>query len=146
MTAYMFCSQFPGLVLIVLQATQPRGIPFIVQHFIQHTPGWKKVILSRARFHAERSLLVKPATHLAILYTDHRDRRKSPGVPGAAIVIFASHGDRRIKSPISDGNEIRRHSPSLPVHATFYAHRCKLPVKSTNQVGRIYHMTFQNAP
>ena len=25
-------------------------------------------------------------------------------------------------------------------------HRCESPVKSTNQVGRFYHMTFQNAP
>ena len=33
---------------------------------------------------------LKPATHLAILYADRRDRRKSPGVPGAAIAIFAS--------------------------------------------------------
>ena len=30
---------------------------------------------------------VKPATHLAILYADRRDRRKSPGVPGAAIAV-----------------------------------------------------------
>ena len=44
---------------------------------------------------------VKPATHLAILYADRRYRRKSPGVPGAAIAIFADHRDRRIKSPIS---------------------------------------------
>ena len=39
---------------------------------------------------------LKPATHLAILYADHRDRRKSPGVPGAAIAIFADRRDRRI--------------------------------------------------
>ena len=44
---------------------------------------------------------LKPATHLAILYADRRDRRKLPGVPGAAIAIFADRGDRRIKSPIS---------------------------------------------
>ena len=43
-------------------------------------------------------LKLNPATHLAILYADRRDRRKSPGVPGAAIAIFV---DRRIKSPIS---------------------------------------------
>ena len=35
---------------------------------------------------------LKPATHLAILYANRRDRRKSPGLPGAAIAIFA---DRR---------------------------------------------------
>lgn len=38
--------------------------------------------------------------------------RKSPGVPGAAMAIFADHRDRRIKSPISDkpdiGDFIRR--------------------------------------
>ena len=33
---------------------------------------------------------VKPATHLAILYADRRDRRKSPSVPGAAIAIWRS--------------------------------------------------------
>ena len=34
----------------------------------------------------------------------------------------------------------------MPVPAIFYAHRCELPVKSNNQVGGFYHMTFQNAP
>ena len=32
----------------------------------------------------------------------------------------------------------------MPVPAIFYAHRCESPPKSTNQVGRFYHMTFQN--
>ena len=49
---------------------------------------------------------LKPATHLAILYADRRDRRKSPGVPGAAIAIFADRRDRRIKSPISCMSDI----------------------------------------
>ena len=31
----------------------------------------------------------KPATHMAILYADRGDRRKSPGVPAAPIAIFA---------------------------------------------------------
>ena len=40
-----------------------------------------------------------------------------------------------------------RHLPSVPVPAIFYAQRCESPVKSTNQVGRFYHMTLvQNAP
>ena len=43
----------------------------------------------------------KPATHLAILYADRRDRRKSPDVPGAATAIFTDRRDLRIKSPIS---------------------------------------------
>ena len=34
----------------------------------------------------------------------------------------------------------------MPVPAIFYSYCCKSPVKSTNQVGRFYHMTFQNAP
>ena len=38
----------------------------------------------------------KPATHLAILYADRRDRRKSASVPGAAIAIFPDRRDRRI--------------------------------------------------
>ena len=32
---------------------------------------------------------LKPATHLVILYADRRDRRKSLGVPGAAIAILS---------------------------------------------------------
>ena len=42
----------------------------------------------------------------AILYADRRDRRKSPGVPGAAIAIFVDRRDRRIKSPISGMSDI----------------------------------------
>ena len=49
---------------------------------------------------------LKPATHLVILYADRHDRRKSPGVPGAAIAIFADRRDRRIKSPISGMSDI----------------------------------------
>ena len=49
---------------------------------------------------------LKPATHLAILYADRCDRRKSPGVPGAAIAIFADRRDRLIKSPISGMSDI----------------------------------------
>ena len=49
---------------------------------------------------------LKPATHLAILYADRRDRRKSRGVPGAAIAIFADRRDRRIKSPLSGMSDI----------------------------------------
>ena len=75
--------------------------------------------------------ILKPATHLAI-FADRRDRRKLPGVPGAAIAIFAGRRDRRIY-------KIRRHSPSVPVPAMFYAHQCESPVKSINQVGRFYH-------
>ena len=48
----------------------------------------------------------KLAAHLAILYADRGDRRKSPGVLGAAIAIFADHRDRRIKSPISGMSNI----------------------------------------
>ena len=33
---------------------------------------------------------------------DSGERRKSPGLPGAAIAIFPDHRDRRIKSPISE--------------------------------------------
>ena len=48
---------------------------------------------------------IKPVTHLAILYADRGDRRKSPGVPGAAMAIFADRRDRR-KSPISGMSDI----------------------------------------
>ena len=50
---------------------------------------------------------IKPATHLAILYADRCDRRKSPGVPGAVIAIFADRRDRRRISPISGMPDIR---------------------------------------
>ena len=50
--------------------------------------------------------MLKPATDLAILYADRRDRRKSPSVPGAATAIFADRRDRRIKSPISGMSDI----------------------------------------
>ena len=56
---------------------------------------------------------LKPATHLAILYACRRDWRKSPGVPGAAIVIFADRRDRRIKSPISCIRYWRLNSPAF---------------------------------
>ena len=68
-----------------------------------------------------------------ILYADRGDRGKSPGMPGAAMEIFA---DRR---------GIKSHSPSVPVPArSLYPHRCESPIKSTNYVGRFYHMAFQN--
>ena len=51
-------------------------------------------------------MIHKPATDLAILYTDRGDRRKTPGVSGATIAIFADRRDRRIKSPISDMSDI----------------------------------------
>ena len=79
---------------------------------------------------------LKPATHLAILYAHRRDRRKSPGVPGAAIVI----------SPIAAiGVQIRRHSPSVAVPAIFYVYCCESPVKPTHQVGRFITWVFKTA-
>ena len=45
-------------------------------------------------------------TQYASLYAHRRDRRKSPGEPGAAIAIFADRRDRRIKSPISGMSDI----------------------------------------
>ena len=51
----------------------------------------KPIVLRRWCCRRRRSCLssLKPTTHLAILYADRGDRRKSPGVPGAAIAIFA---------------------------------------------------------
>ena len=40
--------------------------------------------------------MLKLVTHQTILYADRGDRRKSPGVAGAAIAIFADHRDRAI--------------------------------------------------
>ena len=48
---------------------------------------------------------LKPATHLAILYADRGDRRKSPGVPGAAIAISPSS---LLKASNTPGDFIRR--------------------------------------
>ena len=56
---------------------------------------------------------VKPVTHLANLC------EKSPGVPGAAMAIFADRSDRRyLACQIS---AINRHSPSVPRFFTFIA-------------------------
>ena len=69
-------------------------------------------------------------------------------VPANLIAIFADRRNRRTKSPISGmsdiGDLIRRHSPSVPVPAIFYVYCCESPVKPTHQVGRFYHMSFQN--
>ena len=56
---------------------------------------------------------LKLATHLAILYANCHDRRKSADVPVAAIASFA----------ISDRSDSRRHSPSVLVPAIFYGLR-----------------------
>ena len=47
-------------------------------------------------------LILKPMTHLAVLYDDRGDWRKSPGVPSTAIAIFADRRDWRLKLSISD--------------------------------------------
>ena len=78
--------------------------------------------------------LVKPATHLAILYADRRDRRKSPGVPGAAIAC-RHVGYRRLNLPAF---------AKFTRSRDFYVYYCKSPVKPAHSVGRFYHMSFQN--
>ena len=55
----------------------------------------------------------KTVTHLAILFADRSDRRKSPGVTGAAMAIFADRRDRRLKSPISGMSDVTWHVNSL---------------------------------
>ena len=52
--------------------------------------------------------------YLAILYAD---RRKSPGVPGAAMAIFTDRRDWRIKSPISGIASENREQISPLIHA-----------------------------
>ena len=70
-------------------------------------------------------------------------------LPGAAIAIFVDRHDRHKKSPISGmsdiGDYFRRHSPGVPVPAILYVCCCESPVKPTHQVGRFYHMSFQNS-
>ena len=85
---------------------------------------------------------LKPATHLAILHADRDDRRKSPDVPGAAIAIFADL--RPATADIWHVRYRRLNSPNEHVSPIFYGHYCESPVKPTHQVGRFYHMTFQN--
>ena len=81
-------------------------------------------------------LLLKPVTHLAILYADRCDWRKLPGVPGAAFAIFANRRIKLLISGMSDiGDEIRRHLPSVPIPAIFCGHCCESPVKLTHQAG-----------
>ena len=38
----------------------------------------------------------------------------------------------------------RLNSPSVPVPTIFYVYCCESPVTPTHQVGRFYHMSFQN--
>ena len=65
-------------------------------------------------------------TQLAILYADRGDRRKSPGVPGAAMAIFADRRDRRLKSPISGMSDIGiRHVCPFPLLFRFAAAKVK---------------------
>lgn len=76
------------------------------------------------------------------------DRRKTPSEPGAAITNFANRRDRRLKSPVSGilyiGDYIRRGLRlSVPVSRDF---PCESPVTCKNEVGHLYHMTFQTAP
>ena len=54
----------------------------------------------------QKAKFLKLVTRLAILYADRRDLRKSPGVPDAAMAIFADRRDRRIKSPIAGMSDI----------------------------------------
>ena len=56
---------------------------------------------------------LKPATHLAILYADRRDRWKSPGMSGATIAIFTDHRDRRIIADIWHVRYWRLNSPAF---------------------------------
>ena len=76
---------------------------------------------SLKRFSSASARWLFKADCKASLYADRSDRRKSPGVPGAGIAIFADRRDRRIKSPISGiSNQYRRiNSPSVPVSAIF---------------------------
>ena len=77
-----------------------------------------------------------------ILYAERRDRRKSPGVPGAAIAIFTDRRDRRIKSPIYLACHPHvRYRRSVSVPAISYFHLCELPI---NQDGLFYQITFEN--
>ena len=78
-------------------------------------------------------LQLKSATHLATLYVDPRDPRKSPGVPRAAIGVKIDD--------IWHVRYRRLNSPSVPVPAIFYAHRCKSQI---NQDELLYKITFQN--
>ena len=87
------------------------GLPSVLQVMISYRHNSSILLVDQlssvAHLVITRYLLIlKPATHLAILYADRRDRRKSPGVPGAAIAIFADRRDRRIKSPISGMSDI----------------------------------------
>ena len=73
-------------------------------------------------------------THVAILYAD---RRKLPGVPGAAMAIFADRRSWGIKSPIRWNVRYQRlNSPAFAKCARsrdFYAHRCESPPAKVNQ-------------
>ena len=61
------------------------------------------------------TIFLKPATHLAILYADHRDRRKSPGLPGCSDCHFRR--SRRSAYKIADIWHVRYRRLNLPAFA-----------------------------
>lgn len=66
----------------------------------------------------------KPVTHWAILYTDHGKGWKSPGLSGAAMAIFHQLLRSAYKTTYL----------ACQISAFKFAHHCKSPVKSANQV------------
>ena len=77
----------------------------------------------------QRRLSLKPATHLVILYADHCDRR----IKTADIW--------HVRYP-------RLNSPAFAKCArprVFLRPSLQFALKSTNQVGQFYHMTFRNS-
>ena len=80
---------------------------------------------------------LKEVTHKAILYADRRDRRKSPGVPGAAIAIFVDRGDRRIWY-------VRYRRLNSPVPAILTLVAANRQMRQPIRLDDFYHTTLQN--
>ena len=103
------CSRSPhnlefGHFTLLFCTGRQRNVPEFKTHV--QSDCFRSLNLLFCEVHVAIAIVVKPATHLAILYADRRDRRKSPGVPGAAIAIFTDRRDRRIKSPMSGMSDI----------------------------------------
>ena len=67
---------------------QPDGLALLAIHSNKRRKSRERVQLANAGARYRRFspiAAIRPATRLTILYADRRDRRKSPGVPGAAV-------------------------------------------------------------
>ena len=115
---------------------QPDGLALLAIHSNKRRKSRERVHLANAGARYRRFSLIaaiKPATRLTILYADHRDRRKSPGVPGAAVAY-----------KIADIWHVRYRRLNSPAFAKSARSRdfLRSSLGIACKVNHIYHMTF----